>query len=209
MVQRPLSTNRRAKLALLPCAAALMVACQESGPAQQAAGELPPADQLLLAAAKVALPPAGVSPADLPDRESQGAHLVAQYCVHCHDLPTPGSHSATDWPRYIRRMWVRTEGLQGSYDIPVPTRGERQIILQYLMDHALQVSSELPAGAGRDFFRQTCGDCHELPDPKQHSPDDWVAVVRRMMDHMQTMLGSTLTPDQYSRIVLYLETASR
>jgi cytochrome c5 len=209
MVQRPLSTNRRARLALVPFAAALLVACQESGPAGQAPGVLPPADQLLLAAAKVALPPAGVTPADLPDAESQGANLVAQYCAYCHDLPTPGSHSATDWPRYMRRMWVRTEGLHESYEIPVPTRGERQIMLQYMMDHALQVSSELPAVAGRDFFTQTCGDCHELPDPKQHSPDDWVAVVRRMMDHMQTMLGSTLTPDQYSRIVLYLETASR
>ncbi len=208
MVQRPLSTNRRARL-LLPLAAALLLACQESGSAGQPAEELPPADQLLLAAAKVGLPLAGVTPADLPDPESQGANLVAQYCTYCHNLPSPGSHSATDWPRYIRRMWVRAEGLQGSYDIPVPSRGERQLMAQYLMDHSLQVSSELPAGAGRDFFRQTCGDCHELPDPKQHSPEDWVAVVRRMMDHMQAMLGSTLTPDQYSRIVLYLETASR
>ena len=209
MVQHPLSKHRRTKLAVFPLVATLLVACQESGPTVQAAEELPPADQLLLAAAKVALPPAGVTAADLPDPESQGAKLVPQYCAYCHNLPTPASHSATDWPRYVRRMWVRTEGLQGSYDIPVPTRGERQLMLQYLMDHALQVSLELPAGTGRDFFRQTCGDCHELPDPKQHSPEDWVAVVRRMMDHMQTMLGSTLTPDEYSRIVLYLETASR
>jgi hypothetical protein len=47
-----------------------------------------------------------------------------------------------------------------------------------------------------------------LPDPTVHSAADWVAVVRRMMDHMQEIQGRTLTPEQYSRIVLYLETVS-
>jgi hypothetical protein len=82
-------------------------------------------------------------------------------------------------------------------------------MLEYLMENALRVGSEMPAGPGRDLFAQTCDGCHELPDPKSHSPDDWTAVVRRMMDHMQDVLGSTLTPDQYSRIVMYLESASR
>jgi cytochrome c5 len=186
-----------------------LAACQQSAPAEQETAGLTDTDELLLASAKVALPPPGITPADLPDPGSDGANLVSQYCQFCHNLPTPGAHSATDWPRYVRRMWIRTEGLQEPYVIQVPTRAERQVMLEYLIEHALQVSDELPEGPGRDFFANTCDGCHELPDPGQHSADDWVAVVRRMMDHMQDMLGRTLTPDQYSRIVMYLESASR
>ncbi len=210
MSQPSASHLRKLTLLAIPLAAICLIGCQDTAPANQAAdqADLPPADQLLLASVKVALPPSGVTPADLPDAGSQGAQLVTQYCIACHNLPSPGSHSATDWPRYIRRMWLRLERLQDSYEIPLPTAGERQVMLQYLVDNSLQVAASLPAGQGREFFGSTCGACHDLPDPKVHSTQDWVAVVRRMMDHMQEIQGRTLTPDQYSRIVLYLETAS-
>jgi len=197
------------RLAAAAVAAALIGACQQTPPAEEGQGALTPGDELLLASAKVALPAPGTTPADLPEPESQGAQLIVRYCTACHGLPSPGAHSATDWPRYIRRMWVRTEGLPARFEVPVPSRGERQVMLEYLIANALQVTGELPAGPGRDLFTQTCDRCHELPDPKAHSADDWTAVVRRMMDHMQEVLGRTLTPDQYSRIAIYLESASR
>jgi cytochrome c5 len=187
----------------------LVTGCQQSRPAEQEQAGLTASDELLLASAKVALPAPGTTPADLPDPDSQGAQLVVQYCASCHGLPSPGAHSATDWPRYVRRMWVRTEGLPDRFEIAVPSRGERQVILEYLAANALQVGTDLPAGPGRDLFVQTCEGCHELPDPKSHSPDDWTALVRRMMDHMQDVLGQTLTPDQYSQVAMYLESASR
>lgn len=188
--------------------AVLAAACQPTTPAGEEHGTLTPGDELLLASAKVALPAPGTTPADIPEPESQGAQLIVEYCTACHGLPSPGAHSATDWPRYIRRMWVRTEGLPARFEIPVPSRGERQVMLQYLMDNALQVTDALPAGLGRDLFARSCDGCHELPDPKAHSADDWAAVVRRMMDHMQELSGRTLTPDEYSRVVMYLEAAS-
>lgn len=189
--------------------AGLLAACQQAQPAAQEQSELTASDALLLAAAKVALPTPGTTPADLPDADSQGAQLIVQYCTACHGLPSPGTHSATDWPRYIRRMWVRVEGLPERFGVPVPSRGERQVMLEYLIANALKVGTDLPDAPGRGLFSQTCERCHELPDPKAHSPDDWTAVVRRMMDHMQESLGRTLTPDQYSQVVMYLETASR
>jgi cytochrome c5 len=205
------SLLRKSVRLLVPVALGALLGCQENAPAAQGgdqSGELTPADALLLASVKVTLPPAGLTPADLPDPDSQGARLVSQYCVACHSLPSPGSHSATDWPRYIRRMWLRLERLKDTYQLPVPSTAERQVMLQYLEDNALRVSTSLPAGPGRDFFAATCSSCHELPDPTVHSAADWVAVVRRMMDHMQEIQGRTLTPEQYSRIVLYLETVS-
>ncbi|UCG89210.1 MAG: c-type cytochrome [Gemmatimonadota bacterium] len=211
MAYVPVSSLRKSTLLLVPVAMGLLLGCQEPAPAAQGGeqlGELPPGDALLLASVKVALPPAGLTPADLPEPGSEGARLVTQYCVACHSLASPGSHSATDWPRYIRRMWLRLERLQDSFQLPLPSAGERQVMLQYLVDNALRVTASLPAAPGRDFFAATCSSCHELPDPAVHSSEDWVAVVRRMMDHMQEIQGRTLTPEQYSRIVLYLETVS-
>ena len=210
MSQLSTSLGRKFALLAMPVAFISLVGCQESAPASQTGGqgELSPVDRLLLASVKVALPPAGVTPADLPDPDSQGARLVTQYCIACHSLPSPASHSATDWPRYARRMWLRLDRLQDSLNLTVPATAERQVMLEYLIENSLQVASSLPSGPGRDFFRTTCTSCHDLPDPRVHSAEDWVAVVRRMMDHMQEIQRRSLTPEQYSRIVLYLETAS-
>jgi cytochrome c5 len=176
------------------------------------ASSTPPVQQdaLLLASAKVGLPPAGVTLADLPEPGSQGAELVSRYCTPCHALPSPGSHSVTDWPVYLRRMWLRTELLDSSFGVPVPTNAERIVLQEYLLTHAFQVSGEtLPGGPGRDIFMSKCSQCHALPDPAQHSPEDWIAVVTRMRQRMENMLGVQLTRDEYQRIILFLESASR
>ena len=82
-------------------------------------------------------------------------------------------------------------------------------MVQYLVANALQVSgASLPPGPGRELYSTTCSRCHELADPNQHSAEDWVAVVRRMMDHMQVMLGESLSQDQLGQITNYLRTVS-
>ncbi len=187
------------------------------GPASQSGSTLdtaqaPPAaaDRLLLASAKVALPPPGVSPLELPDPLSSGAKHLQSYCTACHALPTPSLHSTTDWPGVVRRMWLRMDYLSSEIAVPVPTTAERYVILQYLLDHAFKVTAAaLPAGPGRDLFASRCSRCHDLPDPKQHAPEDWVAVVVRMSRHSQDMLGETVPRDDVQRIILYLENASR
>jgi len=198
-------------------AAATMVlglACRASQPPQATAAQTPPAldrsDQLLLAAAKVALPPPGVAAGDLPDPKSRGAQLVIQYCTQCHSLPTPTMHSATDWPSVARRMWLRMEMLPESIGVKVPTPSDRYTILTYLLANSLKVSgSVLPAGKGRDEFATVCSQCHAVPDPRVHSPEDWPAVYSRMERNMERMGVRPPTATQTGDILLYLQAQGR
>lgn len=194
---------------------AMLAGCQPSQPAQRAGdstaamGGLSRADHLLLAAAKVALPPPGLAAGDLPDPSSRDAQLVITYCGQCHGLPSPMAHSATDWPSVARRMWLRMEMLPESLGIKTPTPSERGLILSYLLANSLKVSGAvLPAGKGRDEFAVVCNQCHALPDPRVHSADDWPAVYARMERNMERMQvkapGGTVGTD----ILLYLQTVA-
>ena len=163
-------------------------------------------DELLLAAANVALPPPGITAADLPEPNSKGAQLVGAYCGQCHNVPTPQMHSATDWPGIARRMWLRMELLPPTLGVKVPTAAERFAILDYLNTNALKVSgSTLPPGAGREAFSQVCSRCHALPDPRVHSREDWATVFARMERNMERMKVPPPTREQASDILLYLQ----
>jgi cytochrome c5 len=163
-------------------------------------------DELLLAAANIALPPPGVAAADLPDPASQGAQLVGRYCAQCHELPSPTMHSATDWPSIARRMWLRTEFLSPALGVKVPTMAERFAMLDYLTGNALRVrGANLPAGRGRDDFSRVCSQCHALPDPRVHSREDWPTVYARMQRNMERMRVAPPTGTQTSDILLYLQ----
>lgn len=203
----------RSSSALLPLALLSVMSCNDTRRGEtnrEKALEPTVQDQLLLASAKIALPPPGIAPTDLPDSKSEGARLLQQYCTTCHELPTPLTHSATDWPRLTRRMWLRIDGLTGSYSVAVPTSAERVLISQYLIDNALKMSKvALPPGPERVSFAETCSRCHELPDLRQYGYEDWIAVVQRMAARMQSMLGQTLTQEEYSNIVRYLKAVTR
>lgn len=203
-------------LAILACGV-LVAGCTEGSPPAQDAqataeseAQLSDVNVLLLAATRVALPPAGVTPADLPEPESNGAQALARFCTKCHVLPHPASHSATDWPVVVRRMWMRIDKVAPAFDVPNPAAGERVVMLRYLETHALKVTTaSLPDLPGRDAFTTTCTRCHELPDPAQHSSNDWVAVVDRMSRRMREMLGEVPAREQLQRIEIYLQQASR
>lgn len=178
------------------------IAGAEAGPSTAAAR----ADALLLASARIALPPSGIGPGDLPNPTSREAGLVVQYCAQCHELPSPAMHSATDWPRVVRRMWLRMDRLPASMAIRAPDEGDRGGVLNYLMANGLMVSGgELPAGAGREVFAVVCSRCHALPDIRNHSARDWPAVFQRMERNMERMNVTPPTGDQTSKILLYLQ----
>jgi len=189
-----------------------LLACQGGGAppvakTQAAASPLTHSQMLLLAAASIALPPEGATPATLPQPQSHGAQLVAKYCAQCHSLPVPATHSATDWPSVARRMWLRMEMLPDSLGIAVPTQSDRFVILEYLTSNALVVSSaNLPAGPGREQFTVTCSQCHALPDPKVHSPQDWPQVYSRMERNMERM--KVKPPTSTTEILVYLQTTA-
>ena len=198
----------------LPTLLGMLAACAEGPPAHEVTRDTvaQPAvanRDLFLASAMAALPPAGLTLADLPSPDSRGAQLVLQYCTACHALPSPRAHSATDWPRVVRRMWLRIERVGPRFDVQVPSTAERVVILPYLVENGLEVTTaELPAAPGRELFRKTCSQCHALPDPGQHSPVEWATVVRRMTQHRQDMLRITTNRSDLEQITRYLERAS-
>lgn len=205
---------RRTRITLLGTVVMALAfgACRKPGDNPQAAAQssgLSPRDELILAAANVGLPPQGIAPGDLPDPQSPGAKLLATYCAQCHDLPTPATHSATDWPSVARRMWLRMEWLNPALGVKVPSMGERYALLAYLTSNALKVSgSNLPAGRGRETFALICSRCHELPDPRVHSREDWPTVYARMERNMERMKVASPTGEQSTEILLYLQTVS-
>ena len=163
----------------------------------------------LIAAANIALPPEGLTAADLPDSATRGAVLTVEFCTQCHALPSPATHGATDWPAVLRRMWLRIDMLHGELGVRIPSEAERTQVLNYLTSHALQVAENLPAGAGRDVYRERCSRCHLLPDPRTHSSADWPAVIMRMERNMERMKVSGVTSEQAQAIITYLRGASR
>ena len=199
---------------VLVCVLAV-VGCQPREAPQQTTQSPPAAtvdginQQLILAAAEVALPPPGIAPGDLPSPESEGARHIAAFCTSCHNLPSPTIHSATDWPSVVRRMWLRMDRLPPSFGVKIPTMRQRQAMLDYLIANALKVSgANLPQGAGRGTFSQVCSRCHALPDPRNHSPADWPAVVLRMEQRMDQMKVDRPSPDSTQQILLYLGAVS-
>jgi len=154
--------------------------------------------------------PDRVRPSQLPRADSRGARLVALYCVQCHNLPDPAMHDASRWPEVVRRMVPRMEGRgnlgplmadlmrapgAGERAMTAPTADEERAIIAYLQQHAqrgLDVNADpelaraLDHGAGR-MLAEACSQCHALPDPSQHTAEEWPPVVERMRDNLEWM----------------------
>ncbi|CUB07480.1 hypothetical protein [Tepidiphilus thermophilus] len=137
-----------------------------------------------------ALPP-GVDPALLPEPHSAGARILEYYCTQCHNLPGPGMHTAAEWPQVLGRMNMRMQMMSGMMGVAAPNSAELDILLDYLQKHAQQPidAAEFPdlnTRAGQ-AFGTICAQCHALPDPRQHTEQEWPAVVGRMRGHEAAM----------------------
>lgn len=140
------------------------------------------------------LPPA-IEPRELPEPRSEGARLTARYCVQCHYLPKPQMHTADKWVPIVERMvWrMRGKGNMGELmkemmaDIQAPTQEEIATLNRYLQKHSQKEIDPRHPGlrteAGK-MFSIACSQCHAAPDPRLHSPREWLAVVERMKGHM-------------------------
>ncbi len=136
------------------------------------------------------LPP-GMDPALLPEPDSSGAHLLRQFCTQCHNLPGPGLHTSSEWPQVVGRMSMRMQMMGGMMGIAAPDPVQLKILLGYLQRHAQQPIDaarypDLDTPPGR-AFSAICMQCHALPDPKQHTAQEWSSVVTRMRSNMATM----------------------
>jgi hypothetical protein len=156
------------------------------------------------------LPPT-FAPAQLPERDTEGARLTLRYCVQCHNLANPAMHHAEKWPAIVDRMVLRMQGrgnmgglmseMMAGVSAPAPE--ETRSLVAYLQKHA-----QAPLDPGRypelnrpsgEAFRLACNQCHVLPDPRRHTAAEWPRVVARMQENMEWMnrvVGSRPVPGE-------------
>jgi cytochrome c5 len=156
--------------------------------------------------------PPGLDSRLLPQATSEGAKLLQTYCSQCHELPGPGRHTASDWPVVLKRMIVlmdvtsRFSGLLGH--VQVPTAEEGRVLREYLLQQALQPMVAQPVGFGAQAFVEQCSSCHALPDPGQHSSEEWSVVIKRMQNNMVIMKRKPPSPEVLLQVQSYLQQAS-
>jgi cytochrome c5 len=136
--------------------------------------------------------PGGLAANRLPDSQSSGAKLFAQYCSKCHNLPSPRMHAATDWPARFEKMMDHVNLLAGAAPgIKMPADGEKKEIVAYLQKNGfVGLATYAPLLAEPEGFNVAwfCSACHAVPDPiqfpakgaTQFSAKEWGMIVDRM-----------------------------
>lgn len=172
------------------------------------------------------LPPA-IEPHELPEPSSEGAQLTTRYCVQCHHLPNPRMHTGAKWKPVVERMVWRMQGKGNLGDlmkemmahVRAPANHEIAVLTDYLQKHGQKEIAPghpaLKSSAGK-MFSIACSQCHALPDPYQHTAQEWPAVVERMKGHMRwanTVVGRpelrTIPELKTEQIVMLLQRYSR
>lgn len=155
-----------------------------------------PTKDMLASTMKEVLPPQFIG--SLPEADSRGAKLLGVYCVQCHTLPSPGLHSADDWPKVVARMIARINRYRSAnsdlHKVKEPTPAELGELLTYLQRFGFKMIDstkypDLDSDTGQ-AFRKVCAGCHALPDPVIHNDEQWHTVVLRMRENMK-LLGVT------------------
>ena len=66
-----------------------------------------------------------------------------------------------------------------------------------------------PGSRGARLYASYCSQCHNLPNPKMHSTDDWPIMFEKMTEHSRLMAGlnpdiKMLVPNEKAEIISYL-----
>lgn len=150
---------------------------------------------------------------DLPDPSSQGAEYLQTFCNQCHNMPGPGMRTQEEWSRIYWVMYWRMHLMNSQYsNFLVPTYGQGKVLFAYLMNNAMnsvRLSLVRQDVEGAPDYSRTCMQCHQLPNPKQHTAAEWPAVVKRMKRHMRSMGKIVPSDEEAGRIVMYLSNAAR
>jgi hypothetical protein len=155
----------------------------------------------------------GVKPRDLPAPNSEGARLTARYCMECHRLASPSMHTASEWrtvaDRMFRRMAAASQRGMMRMSVSVPSTRQKRLIVDYLQAYALRSISPgalgSPTSPGASAFRNSCSECHALPDPKLHGARDWPAIVRKMQSYAKQLGKKRITSRQAREVERFLE----
>jgi hypothetical protein len=79
----------------------------------------------------------------------------------------------------------------GMMSVSAPSASELNTLMEYLQKHAQKPMDtarypDLDSPAGQ-AYRETCAQCHALPDPRQHTQREWPDIVARMQKNMSVM----------------------
>lgn len=153
--------------------------------------------------------PQGIPPTLLPNKASDGAQALINNCAQCHGLPAPGLHTAEEWPSVVQRMKMHMRWSKKWMNINIPDKKELSELLNYLQENARKpiyanAYLDLNTENGKDFS-QICVQCHVLPDPIQHTAEEWPTVVDRMLGYMTVQNKLVPNKQQTEKIVEYLK----
>jgi cytochrome c5 len=140
------------------------------------------------------LPP-GIPAADLPDASDPGAAILQQYCVQCHELPSPGLHASSEWSDTVARMVQRMQRMSASerdiLHVSIPPQQDLNQLIAYLEAHGFRMIDitrypdlDTPIG---NAYQAVCSQCHALPDPALYTIDEWRPIVSRMRKNMAVL----------------------
>ncbi len=130
-------------------------------------------------------------------------------------MTCPGMHSAQAWQPVVERMKQRMQMMSGRNmmgmmpDIKAPMDSELKVLIAYLKKYAQKPIDrsqyeDLNSTTGRSFDA-VCSQCHALPDPKQHTVEEWPAVVQRMVKNMRLMGKSVPDEETIETILGFLQ----
>jgi len=150
--------------------------------------------------------PPGLPTELTPDKNSTGARLLQRYCTQCHNLPGPGRHTIDEWPDVMARMQRLMEVTHrfGTLieDVELMSTEEISTLLTYLQEHALVPWEK--AHPAPKAYANNCSTCHRLPDPEQHSSQQWPTILDRMERNARIMGKEIITNESRDIIDTYL-----
>ena len=115
----------------------------------------------------------------------------------------------------MKGMMGGTSGnaMMGMMNVKAPSAKEQEIIVAYLKEHSLKSiqpgALPSPRTKGAILFAATCAQCHALPDPRQHTAQQWPQVVARMRQNMVTMGKTIPNAETLRAITEFLQDAAR
>lgn len=164
----------------------------------------------------VANRPVGFKEAQLADRVSPPARLFIRTCIQCHDLPDPKMHASEEWPLVVSRMFDRLQRRKAfsmeSKALFLPSPSELGEIATYLSRHGFKRASPRmiqDASLEAVLFSRKCTQCHQLPDPSQHTANEWAAVIDRMQGHIRERGKQEMTDDEKRTLLSFLSREAR
>ncbi len=145
---------------------------------------------------------------ELPEPESDGARLFARFCSQCHNLPNPKMYSTDEWPFMFNRMIAHARTMQSLEEgFVVPDEDEKERIIEYLKRNGLRALPEdhISIKTPKAFqFVWFCSTCHSLPDPSQHTSEEWKKVVDRMERYRTRQGREAMTESEKRNILEFL-----